>query len=377
MEHIYCDYNSTTPVDESVVDAMAPFWRGDFGNPASPHRFGRKALAAVEKARHNVARMLGASDDEIVFTSGATESNNMVIQNATRGIITSMTEHGSVYEPCRRLADNGRKVVFLGCDRAGRIALSGLEKALTSDTCLVSLILANHETGVILEYPEKFADAAHNAGALFHLDATQAAGKIPVDVHSLGADFVSLSAHKIYGPKGIGALYVRRGVRLESMMSGGGHESGMRPGTLNVTAIVGFGRAAEMVVEKLDVYAAHYAECRDMLEREILKKHPSAVVHGAGVAGIPNTLNISFPGFDGVKLASALDTAGIAVSTGSACSTDGISRVILASGASMLEAAGTLRFSVGRGTTFPHIRRIVTALDEILKKFKIDGVIDV
>jgi cysteine desulfurase len=368
---IYLDYNATTPVDEAVLSAMQPFFCSKFGNPSSSHRYGQAAAAAVERARIQVAALISAKPDEIVFTGGATEGNNQIIASqAKKGmIITSAAEHSSVYEPCRHWAENGANVEFLPVTPRGYPEPDVLETTVSGNVSLVSLIMANNETGILLQNIPVLAEIAHRAGALFHLDATQAVGKIPVNVSITGVDLLTFSAHKIYGPKGIGALYTRRGCQLEPLLFGGGQENNRRPGTQNIPAIAGFGEAAKIAVGRLESDAVHSSLCRDHFESRLLAETPEVKIHGNNTPRLPGTSSVAMPGSDAEKLAIKLDQAGIAVSAGAACSngTSGASRVLTAMNIPMLEAAGTLRFSFGRMTTIEDVDYVCTTLIRQLK----------
>ena len=373
MRRIYLDYNSTTPLHPGVLEEMMPFFETKFGNPSSLHFFGRETAAALDLARCRAGKLIGADVDEIIFTSGGTESNNLALSGiarrlkATRNhIITTSVEHSSVYDQCVRLESEGFKVTYLPVTRQGEISLNDLERAVTERTALISLILANNETGTIMN-TNAVREIAKKAGALLHYDAVQAVGKIPVNVIKLGADLLSFSGHKIYGPKGSGVLFLRRGVALQSTFIGGEQENTRRPGTHNVPAIAGLGKACELAAAELDEYGKHCARLRDRLQSGILKI-PDVIINGCLDRRIPNTLNASFPGHYGSSLAVKLDLAGIAVSTGSACSAgrNEKSRVLKNMGLSSRELLGSLRFSVGRHTTEKEIDYTVQKLAEIV-----------
>ena len=373
MRRIYLDYNSTTPLHPGVLEEMMPFFETKFGNPSSLHFFGRETAAALDLARCRAGKLIGADVDEIIFTSGGTESNNLALSGiarrlkATRNhIITTSVEHSSVYDQCVRLESEGFKVTYLPVTRQGEISLNDLEQAVTERTALISLILANNETGTIMN-TNAVREIAKKAGALLHYDAVQAVGKIPVNVIKLGADLLSFSGHKIYGPKGSGVLFLRRGVALQSTFIGGEQENTRRPGTHNVPAIAGLGKACELAAAELDEYGKHCARLRDRLQSGILKI-PDVIINGCLDRRIPNTLNASFPGHYGSSLAVKLDLAGIAVSTGSACSAgrNEKSRVLKNMGLSSRELLGSLRFSVGRHTTEKEIDYTVQKLAEIV-----------
>jgi cysteine desulfurase len=369
---IYMDHNATTPVDPRVVTAMLPCFGEHFGNPASrTHSFGWAAARLVDRARTQVAGGIGAQPEEVIFTSGATESNNLAIKGAAhllrvRGnhLVTCATEHRAVLDPCQRLAREGFEVTVLPVDDRGRLVPEAVATALTDRTVLVSVMLANNEIGTIQPIAE-IAAACRERGVLLHCDATQGIGKVPVDVATLGIDLLSMSAHKLYGPKGIGALFVRRSrplLRLEPLLDGGGHEQGMRSGTLNVPGIVGFGKAIELAVAELADEASRLAALRDELQRRILAGAEGTLLNGHPTERLPNTLNLSFPGVDGNALLVGLHE--VAVSSGSACTSaePHPSHVLAALGRSRALAAASLRFSLGRGNTSEEVAVVADAV---------------
>ena len=358
---VYLDYHATTPVDPRVLDAMLPYFREHFGNPASrQHKYGWKAQEAVDRARAQVAQLIGASAGEIVFTSGATESNNLAIKGAAlamreRGnhIVTVTTEHKSVLDSCGHLEREGWSVSRLGVTPAGFVDLEELASVVTDRTVLVSVMAANNEIGVIQPLAE-IAGVAHACGALVHTDAAQAAGKIPLDVESLAVDLLSLTAHKCYGPKGVGGLYVRRRrprIRLECQIDGGGHENGLRSGTLNVPGIVGIGAAAEVCRTEMAAESARLALLRDRLLDGLRGRLDGLRVNGSMAARLPHNLHVSFDGIEGESLLMALGD--LAVSTGSACSSgsQAPSHVLQAIGAVGDRAGASIRFGLGRATS--------------------------
>ncbi len=355
---VYLDYHATTPVDPRVVQAMLPYFTERFGNPSSrTHRVGTEAAEAVDRARAQVARLIGARAREIVFTSGATESNNLAIKGvaaARRGrgghIVTVVTEHHAVLDTCRRLEREGLRVTYLPVQPDGLVDLDRVRGAVGPDTILVSVMLANNEIGV-LQPVAAIARLAHERGALVHTDAAQAAGKIPVDVEALGVDLLSFTAHKMYGPKGVGALYVRRGVEIAPLLDGGGQERGLRPGTLNVAGIVGFGAAAEICRGELAAEAERLGRLRDRLLAGLRERVGDLRVNGSLEARLPHNLNVSFPGVAGESLLLALGD--LAVSAGAACAsgTSEPSYVLKALGLSDALALASLRFGLGRWTT--------------------------
>ena len=361
MNPIYLDSHATTPVDPRVLEAMLPFFTEHFGNASSRnHPFGWKAGKAVEQAREQVGALIGARFRDVVFTSGATESNNLAIKglaarapSSRRHVVTIATEHRAVLDPCRTLERDGFRVTYLGVDREGRVDLDRLRNAVTDDTLLVSAMSANNEIGVLHPLRE-IAAIAHAKGALFHCDAAQSAGLVRLDVKQLGVDLVSLSAHKIYGPKGIGALYVAKrdpAIAVDALIDGGGHERGYRSGTLNVPAIVGFGKAAELCRESADADTARLRALRDRLWRAL------STVDGIGVNGpmeprLPNNLNVRVAGVHGESLLKAI-AGDVAVSSGAACATASAepSHVLRAMGLSDEEARASIRFGLGRFNT--------------------------
>jgi cysteine desulfurase len=351
---VYLDHNATTPLDPAVFDAMQPFLRERFGNPSSTHRAGRLAHDAVELARAQVAALINARPEEVVFTSGGTEANNLALKGIAAvlragEIAVSAIEHASVLEPARALERNGWRVREIGVDRAGRVTAETLDAALSPDTRLVSIMGANNETGVIQDIAT-LAQRARARGAIVHSDAVQAAGRIPVDFAGSGVQLMTLSAHKIHGPKGVGALIVDRRVDIGPLLHGGGHEGGRRAGTENVAGIVGFGAAAERRAQGLEARAARLAGLRELLEAR-LRALPGIEIHGAGANRIPNTAFFSVAGIDGATLLMLLDEAGYALSSGSACGSDAAepSHVLLAMGVPREQALGALRVSVGDG----------------------------
>lgn len=357
MEPIYLDYNATTPVDREVAAEMGMVTDLLFGNPSSMHAYGVEARKVVEKARKQVAALLGCRTDEIVFTSGGTESNNFAIKGAAyanrhRGnhIITTAIEHPSVLEVCRYLETQGFTVTYAGVDSTGMTDPSEIENALRPETILISVMHANNETGTVQPVAE-IARIAGSHGILLHTDAAQSVGKIPVDVGELGVDLLTLAGHKLYAPKGIGVLYVRRGLRIEKLMHGADHERNMRAGTENVMEIAGLGKAAEMLLGKTGLNAERMRLVRDRLYEEIQKEIPEVRMNGHPVQRLPNTLSLSFPGTTAQAMLSGMK--GVAASPGAACHADqvSVSPVLTAMGVPLPLAAGTIRFSVGKNST--------------------------
>jgi cysteine desulfurase len=374
------DANATTPVLPEVLEAMRPFWMEAFGNASSIHQPGQQARAAVERARESVSGLLGCRPAEVVFTSGGTESDNLALFGVMEGallpgehLIVSSVEHAAVLHAAQALAKRGVEVTFLPSTTQGVVEVSALEAALRSNTRLVSVMLANNETGVIQPIRE-LADRAHAAGALFHTDAVQAAGKLALDIKALGCDMLSISGHKMYAPQGVGALFVRRNVRLRSIFFGGNHERGRRPGTENVAGIVGLGNAAELARDWLaQGEQQSLAALRDHLEQGILAQVEEAGVNGADVARVSNTSNLFFDHLEAEALVIALDLKGLAVSGGSACQSGATepSHVLMAMGLSPARARASVRFSLSRLTTRDEIDcalALVPAAVERLRK---------
>ncbi|PYU09962.1 MAG: cysteine desulfurase NifS [Acidobacteria bacterium] len=362
MNRVYLDYNATTPVEPEVLDAMLPYFSGEFGNASSIHTFGQKARAAVETAREQVAALIGARPQEIFFTSGGTESDNHAIfgitgsfANASKSrphVITSFVEHEAVLNACQALEKQGVDVTYLHVDQDGLIDLEDLRGAIRKETALITIMHANNEMGAI-QPVEEIGRIAKDADVYFHTDAVQSAGKLPIDVNQFQLDLLSLSGHKLYAPKGIGALYVRGGTRLKQLLYGGHHQRGMRPGTENVAGIVGLGKAAEIARQTLANDAKRLSALRDQLEHGLLHRVPHSRINAARAPRTPNTANLVFPGVEGEALLIALDLKGLACSTGAACSSGAVepSHVLTAIGLPAEEARASLRFSLGRQTT--------------------------
>ena len=376
---IYLDHNATTPVDPRVIEAMARVLGEEFGNPSSVHHFGQQAKARVDQARTAVAGLAGADPAEIVFTSGGTEADNLAIRGAAealeptgrRHLVTSGIEHEAVLKTVAALARRGWQATVLAVDASGIVAPGALREALSPSTALVSVMHANNEIGTVQPVAE-LAALAHEHGALFHTDAVQSAGKIPVDVHALGVDLLSMSAHKFYGPKGVGALWIRRGTRLVPTLTGGRHERNRRAGTENVPGIVGMGVAAELARAAMGAASAALAALRDRLEARILAEVPRATLNGAVASRVPNTSNISFEGVEAESLLIALDLEGVAVSTGSACSSGTLepSHVLKAMGLSAHRTQSSIRFSLGAGNTEAQIDRVAALLPRVVEKLR-------
>jgi cysteine desulfurase len=380
LSPIYLDANATTPVDPRVLEAMRPYFTTHFGNPASrAHAYGKKAAEAVALGRMRVAAILGAGEDEIVFTSGATESINLALKGAVAScrdkgnhIITGLTEHKAVLDVVARLETEGVEVTRLAPDRTGRVAAEQVAEAITDRTILISLMIANNETGTLHPIAE-IGRLAKSRGILFHTDATQAVGRIPLDVNAMGVDLLSLSAHKIYGPKGVGALYVRRRnpcVRLVSQIDGGGHERGMRSGTLNVPGIVGLGAAAQLCQQEMDVEAPRLAVLRDRLHAGLAAGLDGIVLNGHPTDRLPNTLNVSFAFTDAEALLA--ETPEVAASAGSACTSAVLepSHVLSAMGLPDDLAGAAVRFSLSRFTTEDEIDHAVAAIVRTVRSLR-------
>jgi cysteine desulfurase len=357
MRRVYLDHNATTPVDPRVVDAMLPFLRDDYGNPSSLHWFGQRARAAVEEAREQVAALVGADPAEIVFTASGSESDNMALRGAAAratdprvGVVCSAIEHHAVLNTVKAMREEGRPVAIARATETGVVDLADLAARVDHTTAVVSVMLANNETGVVQPVAE-VTRIGHARGALVHCDAVQAAGKVRVDVGALDVDLLTLSAHKLYGPKGVGCLYVRRGTKMAPLVRGGGQERNRRAGTENVAGIVGFGAAAALAHGALPAEATRLAALRDRLEGRLLAV-PEARRNG-GEPRLPNTVNVSFAGLEAEGLLIALDLEGIAVSTGAACAAGGVepSHVLRAMALAPERVQSSLRLSLGRSTT--------------------------
>ncbi len=366
---IYLDHNATTPIDPEVRAEIVACL-DIFGNPSSVHAAGQQARRVLDTARARVARLIGAQPDEIVFTGSGTEANNLAVFGAVghhaadpAAVAASAIEHQAVLNPCRELERRGVKVRFLPVDRDGLLDLDGLDDALAGGVRFVSVMLANNDVGVIQPLAE-IVSRARRRGAVVHCDAVQAVGKIAVHVPALDVDFLSFSAHKIYGPKGVGALYVRGGRQLAPLCFGGHQEHGRRPGTENVAGIAGFGKACELAAARLNEDAARLAALRVSFEDQVAARIPDAVINARSAPRLPNTSNISFPGLDGELLVINLDLLGVAASTGSACSSAdrAPSYVLTAMGRSAEEARASIRISLGRSNDEQQLRQAVEAV---------------
>lgn len=366
-EPIYLDYNATTPVLSSVVDAMLPYLRDHFGNPSSAHPYGARARAAVARARDQVAAMLGCDPDEIVFTSGGTEANNLAIRGVAEAmesknhILTTVIEHPATSRPCTWLEQHGRSVTRIGVDTGGRARLEQAIGAIDTETALVTVMHSNNETGVLQPVVE-LATVAHASGALVHTDAAQSIGKVQIRVRELDVDLLSLAGHKLYAPKGVGALYVKRGTLLSPFVLGADHERGLRPGTENVASIVGLGAACEAIGYDVNAAAARTRGLRDLLWLQLRRAVPGLELNGHEHERLPNTLSVRFPGTSGSSVLSG--APGVAASTGSAChdGNETPSEVIVAMGVAPGDALGTVRLTVGRMTTDDDVTRAAEIL---------------
>jgi cysteine desulfurase len=363
---IYLDYNATTPLLPEVVDAMLPYLHAHFGNPSSRHIYGRRTHDAIERARSDVAALINSHADEIIFTSGGTEANNLAIRGTNlstsrRRIVTSAIEHPAVARPVSWLEQRGWDIVRVGVDAGGRAHVSELDTAITSATAIVTIMHSNNETGVFQPIQEAVR-FARRAGASVHTDAAQSVGKVPIDVRAMDVDMLSIAGHKLYGPKGVGALYLRRGTVLEALTLGAGHERGLRPGTENVASIVGLGAACAMAQHDLDEQGARVRALRDRLWEQLAQAIPELALNGHADNRLPNTLNVRFPQISGEALLAA--TPQIAASTGSAChdGDESASAVLLAMGIPAKAALGSIRLTLGRATTGSEIDRASTAL---------------
>ncbi|MEW6605025.1 MAG: cysteine desulfurase family protein [Thermoproteota archaeon] len=380
-DHIYLDSAASTPVADEVIAEMLPYMKQQYGNPSSIHKFGRETTRAMQLARKRVAEMIGASSREITFTSGGTEADNLAVKGtaihvrstspAKNRIITSSIEHDAVLEPCRDLERIGFAVTYLPVTGEGIVRPADLKGAISDDVSLVSIMYANNEVGTIQPIRE-LAQIAHQAGAMFHTDAVQAAGKIPINVKDLKVDMMSMSSHKINGPKGVGALYIRSGLEISPIIHGGGQELELRSGTENVPGIAGFGKACELATRRMNQYADQVSELRDYLIEKVLREIPHSRLNGSRTDRIPNNAHFTFFGVNGEDLIIKLDENGVAASTGSACSVkkQKPSHVLKAMGFSYEEITGSLRLSLGMYNTKEEIDRTVAVLAGVVKELR-------
>ncbi|HXP80382.1 MAG TPA: cysteine desulfurase NifS [Verrucomicrobiae bacterium] len=378
MKRVYLDHNATTPIAPEVLATMLPYLTDEYGNASSIHAYGQNARGAVEQARSSVAALVGVRAADIMFTSGGTESNNHAILGAVaaasgknKHVITSAIEHVAVLDPCRALAKSGIDLTVLPVDRDGLVNLEDLRAAIRPETVLITLMLANNEIGTI-EPIEEIGKIAAEKGIVFHTDAVQAAGKIPIDVEKLGVDLLSISAHKFCGPKGVGALYIRKGTQLGPLMYGGHSERDRRPGTEDVAAIAGMGKAAELALTGMRKDSERIRGLRDRLERGLLDRVPHSWVNGARAPRVPNTANLTFPFIEGESMVIALDLKGLACSTGAACSSGALepSHVLMALGLAPEDARATLRLSLGHQTTEDEIDFALETIPPVIERLR-------
>jgi cysteine desulfurase len=378
MKRIYLDYAATTPTHPEVVKAMLPYFTEMFGNPSSIYSYGQEAKEAIENARAQVARLIGARSDEIVFTSGGTEADNFALKgiafaNEARcnHIITSTLEHHAVLESAKFLEQRGFRVTYLPVDKYGLVDPSDVKKAITSETSLVSVMHANNEVGTIEPIAE-IGRITRETGVYFHTDAVQTVGHIPVNVNELGVDLLSMSAHKLCGPKGVGALYIRKGTKIVSLLHGGEQERRRRASTENVPGIVGLGKAAELARPEIDEEARRLTLLRDKLTKNLLERIEHTQLNGHPTRRLPNNVNISVEYVEGESMCLNLDLEGICASTGSACSSSSAepSHVLLAIGLPPQQAHGSLRFSLGKWTTEKDIERVLEVLPRVIEKLR-------
>ncbi len=378
MEYIYLDYNSTTPVDPEVADLMRQVMIENYGNPSSVHSLGNRAKAAMEAARETIASILGADPAEVYFTAGGTEADNLALKGAawalkSKGnhLITSKIEHHAVLESAHFLEKNGFTATYIGCGLDGIVSTEELKQVLTPATTVASVMMANNETGVIQPIKE-MAAICRQAGVLFHTDAVQAVGKLPVKVDDLGVDMLSLSAHKFYGPKGVGALYIRKGVRLAPLFHGGSHERRKRAGTENSPGVVAMARAMEIAEAKREKERTRLADLGDYFIAQVQSRIKDVYLNGDRDRRVPSTVNLSFKGVEGEAIILSLDMKGICVSSGSACTSGSLqaSHVLMAMGVDTLLAQGSIRFSMGRYTTKEQLDFTISVLPEIIDRLR-------
>lgn len=378
MNRIYFDHNATNPIAPEVLAAMMPYLTEQYGNASSIHAFGQAAREAVEQARMSVAALINAKPGEIMFTSGGTESINHAILGAvsaasgkSKHVITSAIEHVAGLDPCKALAKSGVDLTILPVDREGLVSSDDVQRAIRPETVLITIMLANNETGTVEPIAE-IGKIAREKGIVFHSDAVQAAGKVPIDIEKLGVDLLSISAHKFSGPKGIGALYIRKGTHLSPLMYGGHSERDRRPGTEDVAAIAGMGRAAKLVRTIFAQESERIRALRNRLEQGLLERVPNSWVNSAHAPRVPNTSNITFPFIEGEAMVIALDLKGIACSTGAACSSGAVepSHVLMALGLAPEDARATLRLSLGRQNTEAEIDIALEIIPQVIERLR-------
>ncbi|MFQ5476517.1 MAG: cysteine desulfurase family protein [Nitrosopumilus sp.] len=373
---IYLDNAASTQIHKDVLDSMLPYLKEQYGNPSSIHRYGRLAHKAIEKARKQIASLINAESSEILITSGGTESNNTALRgismkNLSSQIITSSIEHDAILEPCKKLEQDGFDVDYLSVDQFGMVKSSILKNHISGKTNLVSIMFGNNEVGTIQPISE-LSKICNENNILFHTDAIQAAGKIPIDVKELGIDLMSISSHKIYGPKGVGALYIKNGIDIDPVILGGGQENGLRSGTENVANIIGFGKACEIARSNLQENISHTKKLRDTLIQNVLNEIPEVTLNGHPTSRLPNNAHFTFLGVNGEDLIIKLDEYGIAASTGSACSvnTQKASHVLQAMGFSLEQITGSLRLTIGIFNDQKEIEQTVDVLKKIVQELR-------
>lgn len=378
MPKVYLDHSATTPVRPEVARLVMEYMTEKFGNPSTLYFYGREAKKAVEKAREQVAALIKADSEEIIFTSGGTEGDNLAILGIARAyaengqhIITSAVEHHAVLEACRSLEQQGFRLTVLPVDEDGRVSVAELEKALSPDTILISIMHVNNEVGTI-QPVEEIGKLARQRGVILHIDGVQSVGKVPVDIGALQADLLTGSGHKIYGPKGTGFLYVRKGLKLAPLVWGGGQEKAYRPGTENVAGIVGLGLAAELAGQELHTEMPRLATLRNMLIKGLQENIPDTKLNGPQVGRVPTNVNLRFAGVEGEALLQALDLKGICASSGSACSAGAVnpSHVLLAMGLSRAEAKSSLRMTLGRDNTEEQVAYVLEQLPPLIERLR-------
>ncbi len=373
---IYLDNAASTQIHDEVLESMLPYLKEQYGNPSSIHRYGRLSRKAIEKARKQIASLINADPSEIFLTSGGTESNNTALRgiatkHSSGKIITSSIEHDAILEPCKKLSQEGFDVVFLPVDNFGMISLSELKNNISEKTRIVSIMFGNNEVGTIQPIGE-ITKLCHEHGVVFHTDAVQAVGKVPIDVHELGVDLLSISSHKLYGPKGIGALYIKKGTLLNPMILGGGQEHGFRSGTENVANIVGFGKACDIAKSNLNENISHMKKLRDILVQNVSDEISQVTINGHPEYHLPNNAHFTFLGVNGEDLIIKLDEYGVAASTGSACSvhTQKASHVLQAMGFSHEQITGSLRLTTGMFNTQKEIEETVEILKKVVEELR-------
>ncbi len=378
MRTVYLDYNATTPVDPAVREAMLPYLGDRFGNPSSIHAVGRTARVALDEARDEVAAFIGADPLSVVFVSSGSEANNMAIRGIAaaqrdhgRHFVVSAVEHSSVLETCRTLEADGFSTTIVPVDETGMVEPKDVAAAITDETLLVAVLHASNEVGTIQPI-EEVAALARERGVPLLVDAVQTAGKMPVDVRALGCDMASFSCHKLYGPKGVGVLYIRQGLELQSLITGGPHEMRRRAGTENVAGIVGFGVVCRLAAERREEDEKRMQRLRDRLWKGIAERISGVVLNGNPVGRLPNTLNVSFEAVEGESVVIGLDLEGVAVSTGSACASGKVklSHVLVAMGLDEARVRGSVRFSLGRGTTESDIDHVLEVLPPVIERLR-------